>query len=58
MGTEPDGPSEEDEAVAQAARDEQVRADARRARARAAERAETVDFVRELGFGELLDDDE
>lgn len=35
---------------------EQIRADARRARARLNERDEMVAFVRELGFDDLLED--
>lgn len=46
----------EDEEAAQRRRDEQVREDARRARA--ANGGEMIAFVRELGFEELLDDDE
>ncbi|MCY7396811.1 MAG: hypothetical protein LH468_11815 [Nocardioides sp.] len=44
------------EEVAMQHRIEQVRADARRARARDAERDDTVAFVRELGFDDLLED--
>lgn len=35
---------------------DQIRADARRARERRIERDDTVAFVRELGFDELLED--
>ncbi|MCM3516681.1 hypothetical protein [Nocardioides sp. P86] len=46
----------EEERLAREAREEQVRADAARARARAAERRETMQFVRELDMSEELDD--
>lgn len=49
-----DEQSEEDAAMQ--ARIEQIRADARRARERGVERDDTVAFVRELGFDELLED--
>lgn len=44
------------EQAAAQARIEQIRADARRARARTEERDDTVAFVRELGFDDLLED--
>jgi len=43
-----------DESAAQREREEQVRRDA--CRARQVDRTETDEFVRQLGFGELLDD--
>lgn len=46
----------EEERLAREAREEQVRADAARARARAAERRETMQFVRELDMSEEIDD--
>lgn len=44
----------EDAALQQ--RIEQIRQDARRARSREVERDDTVAFVRELGFDDLLED--
>jgi hypothetical protein len=44
------------EEAAMAGRIEEIRADARRAREQAAERDDTVAFVRELGFDDLLED--
>jgi hypothetical protein len=46
----------EREEEAQREREERVRRDIRRVRARVAEREETDEFVRRLGFEELLDD--
>lgn len=52
---DPDDARSREEAAMQA-RIEEIRADARRARERAADRDDTVAFVRELGFDDLLED--